>query len=84
MKSKINGRRYPWLEWFSQNKIKLYKDKHYNGLDHAFIQYVRRAAKRYGYIVSIECGVGSVEISVLEKVDAQPGLWNIDRKKEDI
>lgn len=71
---KTKGRRYQWELWFSKPEIKLYKDKDYNGLDHGFAQYVRRAAKRYGYLVTVKVGVGELKVIVSGRCEPNPGI----------
>jgi hypothetical protein len=69
---KLKGRRYPWKEWFELGKFTIYKGKHYNGLDHAFSQYTRRAAKRHGYLISLTMGEGSITVRVEGRTEECP------------
>lgn len=76
--AKRKGRRYQWELWFSKSEIKLYKDKDYNGLDHGFAQYVRKAARRYGYIVSVKVGVGELKVTISGRIQPDPSVHNND------
>lgn len=79
---KIGGRRYPWLEWFSKEKLILYKGEDYNGSDHGFSQYIRRAAKRYGYSISLTIGMGRIIIDVTGKKEPEPEVHNNQYRKK--
>ncbi len=71
---KVKGRRYSWEEWFRQTEFTLKREEDYNGLDHGFAQYVRRAAKRYGYQVEVKVGVGQLYITVHGRIEPKPGI----------
>lgn len=66
-KPKTKGRRYQWDKWFGRSSTKLYRGMDYNGTTTYFAQYIRRAAKRYGYSISIVIGESHIMINVLGK-----------------
>ena len=69
---KIKGRRYDWLNHFNQKKFTLVKGKDYAGTTTYFSQYVRRAAKRHGYLISIDVGEGQIVVEVVDQVIPKP------------
>lgn len=71
---KMRGHRYDWLEWFSHSKIKLYKNRDYRGTTTYFAAYVRRAAKRHGYDVSVKAGEGEILIEILGRTEPNPDV----------
>ena len=79
---RVKGRRYNWHEWFSQKEFKLYKDIDYNGVTTYFASYMRRAAKRHGYIITIVLGESDMIVTVHGRTEEKPEVHNnIYRKK---
>lgn len=80
---KYKGHRYPWEYWFSHNEILLEKRVHYESLDHGFAQYIRRAARRYGYKVSLVVSEGKILMTIHGKVEPRPEVHdNTYRKRK--
>lgn len=78
---KIKGRRYDWLAWFGRPKTKLIHGEDYNCTTIYFASYIRRAAKRHGYLVSLDVGEGEIELVVNGKVNPDPAVHNNKYRK---
>lgn len=74
-KADKHGRRYDWSSIFGKKEITLHRDKDYNGLEHSFVVYIRRAARRYGYKVSTSVGDKSVRVVVVKKCRPVHNEW---------
>jgi hypothetical protein len=76
------GRRYNWFSWFKNREVKLFRNKDYNGLDHTFAQYSRKAAKRHGYLISVTVCDGYIVIKVHGTTDPCPEVHNNRYRKK--
>jgi len=70
-----HGRRYDWGRIFGNRIVTLRRDVDYNGLEHSFVVYVRRAARKFGYRISVSPGDRSVTITVHGKKKPYKKEW---------